>query len=40
VDLTNPDIAVPVVKIVIPGLEGRLGHPDYTPGPRARGSAR
>jgi YcaO-like protein with predicted kinase domain len=35
VDLTDPDIGVPVVKIVIPGLEGRFGHPDYTPGPRA-----
>ncbi len=35
VDLTRPDFAIPVVKIVIPGLEGRLGHPDYTPGPRA-----
>ncbi len=36
VDLTDPHIGLPVVKIVIPGLEGRLGHPDYTPGPRAR----
>ena len=36
VDLTDPDIGLPVVKIVVPGLEGRLGHPDYTPGRRSR----
>ena len=36
VDLTRPDFAVPVVKVVIPGLEGNPGHPHYSHGPRAR----
>ena len=36
IDLTRPEFAIPVAKIVIPGLEGRWRHPDYTPGPRAR----
>jgi YcaO-like protein with predicted kinase domain len=36
VDLTRPEFGIPVVRIVIPGLEGDPGHPDYRPGPRAR----
>ena len=36
IDLTRPDLAVPVVRVVIPGLEGDSRHPDYIPGPRAR----
>jgi YcaO-like protein with predicted kinase domain len=36
VDLTCPDLAIPVVRVVIPGLEGDPRHPDYVAGPRAR----
>jgi ribosomal protein S12 methylthiotransferase accessory factor YcaO len=36
VDLTRPDVALPVVRVVIPGLEGDPRHPDYIPGLRAR----
>jgi YcaO-like protein with predicted kinase domain len=36
VDLTYPDLAIPVVRVVIPGLEGPDDHPRYVPGPRAR----
>ena len=36
VDLTRPDFAIPVVRVVIPGLEGPDDHPRYLPGPRAR----
>lgn len=36
VDLTRSDFGIPVVRIVIPGLEWDCTHPDYTPGPRAR----
>jgi YcaO-like protein with predicted kinase domain len=35
VDLTRPDFAIPVVRVVIPGLEGDIRHPHYVPGPRA-----
>jgi YcaO-like protein with predicted kinase domain len=35
VDLTRPDLAIPVVRVVIPGLEGPDDHPRYLPGPRA-----
>jgi YcaO-like protein with predicted kinase domain len=35
VDLTRPDFEIPVVRVVIPGLEGDIRHPHYTPGPRA-----
>ena len=35
VDLTRPDLAIPVVRVVIPGLEGPDDHPRYLPG-RAR----
>jgi YcaO-like protein with predicted kinase domain len=36
VDLTRPDFGIPVVRMVIPGLEWDCSHPDYIPGPRAR----
>jgi ribosomal protein S12 methylthiotransferase accessory factor len=35
VDLTRQDFAVPVVRLVIPGLEWDPHHPNYRPGPRA-----
>jgi YcaO-like protein with predicted kinase domain len=39
VDLTRPDLAIPVVRVVIPGLEGDPRHPLYRPGARARRAA-
>jgi YcaO-like protein with predicted kinase domain len=36
VDLTRQDLMVPVVRLVIPGLEWDPHHPNYQPGPRAR----
>jgi ribosomal protein S12 methylthiotransferase accessory factor len=39
VDLTRPDFEIPVVRVVIPGLEGDIRHPHYTPGWRARQAA-
>jgi ribosomal protein S12 methylthiotransferase accessory factor len=36
VDLTRPGIGLPVVKVVIPGLEGADDHDGYQPGPRAQ----
>ena len=36
VDLTRPEFGIPVVRVVIPGLEGDIRHPHYVPGPRAR----
>jgi YcaO-like protein with predicted kinase domain len=35
VDLSNPAFGVPVVRVVIPGLEGLSDAPGYTPGARA-----
>lgn len=35
VDLSRPDIGVPVVKVVVPGLAAYHGHP-HVPGPRER----
>jgi ribosomal protein S12 methylthiotransferase accessory factor len=35
VDLTDPEIAIPVVRVVVPGLEGADDHPRYLPGRRA-----
>ena len=35
-DLTRPEMGVPVVRVVIPGLEGPDDHDAYVPGPRAR----
>jgi YcaO-like protein with predicted kinase domain len=40
VDLTRPDFAIPVVRLVVPGLEWDPHHPDYQPGPRALRQAR
>jgi len=34
VDLTQEHIGVPVVHVTVPGLEGIIGEPGYTPGPR------
>ena len=39
VDLTRPDFAIPVVRLVIPGLEWDPHHPNYRPGPRAQAVA-
>lgn len=36
VDLTRPEFDVPVVRVVVPGLEGVDGSPKYQPGERAR----
>ena len=36
VDLTRPEFAIPVVRLIVPGLEWDPHHPDYLPGPRAR----
>jgi ribosomal protein S12 methylthiotransferase accessory factor len=35
VDPPDPEIGVPVVRVVIPGLEGADDHPRYLPGRRA-----
>lgn len=37
IDLSQSEIAIPVVRVVIPGLEGDPRHPLYRRGPRARG---
>jgi YcaO-like protein with predicted kinase domain len=39
IDLTRPDFAIPVVRVVLPGLEGDIRHPSYIPGDRARQAA-
>jgi YcaO-like protein with predicted kinase domain len=39
VDLKHPDLAIPVVRVVIPGLEGPDDHARYLPGLRARAAA-
>ena len=36
VDLAKPEFAMPVVRLVIPGLEWDPHHPNYRPGQRAR----
>lgn len=36
VDLSHAEIGLPVVRVVVPGLEGMLEAPGYLPGPRAR----
>ncbi|WP_437718331.1 YcaO-like family protein [Sorangium sp. So ce448] len=36
IDLTKPELGIPVVRVVIPGLEAIGGIPGYIPGPRAR----
>ena len=35
IDLSRPEFQVPVVRVVIPGLEGASMHANYMPGPRA-----
>ena len=35
VDLTKPEFQIPVVRVVIPGLEGMNQSPAYHPGERA-----
>ena len=35
VNLTKPEFGLPVVRVVIPGLEGSDHSPHYSPGPRA-----
>jgi YcaO-like protein with predicted kinase domain len=39
VNLTRADFNIPVVRVVIPGLEGDIKHPHYVPGARARRAA-
>lgn len=39
VDLTRPEHGIPVVRVVVPGLEGSDHHEGYAPGPRARAAA-
>lgn len=39
VDLARAEFGLPVVRVVIPGLEGDPRHPLYRPGPRARAAA-
>ena len=36
VDLSRPEIGLPVWRVVVPGLEGTADDPDYLPGARAR----
>ncbi len=42
VDLTKPALGLPVVRVVVPGLEGpdKGGRGDYAPGPRAHAARR
>ena len=37
VDLTHESIGIPVVRMVVPGLEGMSTSPNYLPGSRAKG---
>ncbi len=36
VDLTRPEFGIPVVRVIVPGLESLHGIPGYVPGARAR----
>lgn len=36
IDLTRAEIGIPVVRVIVPGLEGVDGNPAYALGPRAR----
>lgn len=36
VDLTRPELELPVVRVVVPGLESMWDAPGYAPGPRAQ----
>lgn len=40
VDLTRPEVGIPVVKVVVPGLETNPEHPHYVRGERARAATR
>jgi YcaO-like protein with predicted kinase domain len=40
VDLSKPAIGIPVVRVVVPGLEAPHDEPGYVPGPRAEAAAR
>jgi YcaO-like protein with predicted kinase domain len=37
IDLSKPEIGIPVVRVVVPGLEAMCSVPGYVPGARARG---
>lgn len=39
VDLTRPELGLPVIRVVVPGLEGVSTRPDYVRGARARAAA-
>jgi ribosomal protein S12 methylthiotransferase accessory factor len=39
VDLTRPELGIPVVRVVVPGLEGYEHFVHYAPGPRGRRAA-
>jgi YcaO-like protein with predicted kinase domain len=39
VDLTDPSVNLPVVRVVIPGLEGPDKHPNYLAGKRAKAAS-
>jgi ribosomal protein S12 methylthiotransferase accessory factor len=38
-DFTVPSLGIPVVRVVVPGLEGYPHSVAYRPGPRARAAA-
>jgi ribosomal protein S12 methylthiotransferase accessory factor len=40
VDLTRAEFAIPVARLIVPGLEWDPHHPNYRPGPRAQAQAR
>lgn len=40
VDLTRPELGLPAVRVIVPGLEWDDNHPHYRPGARAREAAR
>jgi ribosomal protein S12 methylthiotransferase accessory factor len=39
VDLSRPEFGIPVVRLVVPGLEWDPHHPNYRPGRRAQAIA-
>ncbi|HEX6608755.1 MAG TPA: YcaO-like family protein, partial [Chloroflexia bacterium] len=39
VDLTKPEFRLPVVRVIIPGLESLAGTASYVPGARAHATA-
>ncbi|MGH6929133.1 MAG: YcaO-like family protein [Dongiaceae bacterium] len=36
IDLTRPEFGVPILRVIVPGLEDGIEAPGYVPGPRAR----